>query len=497
MNNISLLIIAVSLAFIVCLGVRARRGIEMNLEQWSVGGRGFSALLVFVLMAGEIYTTFTFLGASGFAYGFGGPALYIVVYTVLAFVMSYWLLPPVWRFAKTHRLLTQSDYFAKAYGSTALGTLVAVVSLVALIPYLILQFKGIGIIVELTSYGGITPATAIWIGAGAMTLYVICSGMHGSVNTALLKDAVVLVVCVFLGVYLPYHYYGGLGDMFQSLEQARPGFLALPETGKNAVWYLSTILISGLGMYLWPHTFASVYTSKTETSFRKNAAVMPLYALVMLFSMFVGMAAVLQVPGLAGGQIDLALLKLSIQTFDPWLVGVIGAAGLLTAIVPGSIMLIASSTLFARNIYLVAAPSTGDAALSRVSRVAALGISLIAVILTLRGGQSIVALLIMGFSFVTQLAPALFASLLAGGLTNKYGVAAGLCVGVGTVAYTVLAGMTMQKLFPAAPSWVHDVNIGVIALGLNIVAMLAVSAATRRVAQGSIAGRLQSSPEPL
>src|SRR5690606_22534940 len=270
-----------------------------------------------------------------------------------------------------------------------------------------------------------------------------------------LKDAVVLIVCVFLGLYLPYHYYGGLGPMFSAIEEAKPGFLALPETGKNAVWYLSTVLISGLGMYLWPHTFASVYTSKTAKSFRKNAVVMPLYALVMLFSMFVGMAAILQVPGLTGGQIDLALLKLSIQTFDPWLVGVIGAAGLLTAIVPGSIMLIASSTLFARNIYLMAAPRTSDAHLSRVSRGAALGISVIAVLLDITVVKYIDALLIMWLSFVTQLVPALFARLANIRVANKYGVASVLFIGVGTVAYTVLTGARMSSLFPNALPWVH------------------------------------------
>lgn len=47
----------------------------MNLEQWSVGGRGMGTLLIFLLSAGEMYTTFTFLGASGSAYGEGGPSL--------------------------------------------------------------------------------------------------------------------------------------------------------------------------------------------------------------------------------------------------------------------------------------------------------------------------------------------------------------------------------------------------------------------------------------
>ncbi len=37
-------------------------------------------------MAGEIYTTFTFLGGSGFAYGKGAPAYYILCYGTLAYV---------------------------------------------------------------------------------------------------------------------------------------------------------------------------------------------------------------------------------------------------------------------------------------------------------------------------------------------------------------------------------------------------------------------------
>src|SRR3954452_8114796 len=38
---------------------------KMDLEQWAVAGRGLGVVFVWLLMAGEIYTTFTFLGASG------------------------------------------------------------------------------------------------------------------------------------------------------------------------------------------------------------------------------------------------------------------------------------------------------------------------------------------------------------------------------------------------------------------------------------------------
>ncbi|MBX6764345.1 MAG: sodium:solute symporter family protein, partial [Rubrobacteraceae bacterium] len=70
--NVALAIILVFLLLAIYLGIRARRGKDMDLEQWAVGGRGFGTIFVFLLLAGEIYTTFTFLGGSGWAYGEGG-----------------------------------------------------------------------------------------------------------------------------------------------------------------------------------------------------------------------------------------------------------------------------------------------------------------------------------------------------------------------------------------------------------------------------------------
>lgn len=457
--NAATVVIVLTLGFALWAGLRARRGVKMDLAQWSVGGRGFSALLVFVLMAGELYTTFTFLGASGYAYGHGGAALYILVYTCLAFVLSYWLLPAIWRVARRHGALTQPEVFARLYDSPALGLLVAAVALLALVPYLVVQMKGLGLIVELTSYGTLSPAAAVWTGATVMTVYVMLSGMHGSAVTAVVKDVLVLLVCVFLGLYLPYHHHGGLGPMFERIEALRPGFLALPAEGRNAVWFTSTVALSALGMYLWPHAFSAVFTAKAERTFRKNAVVMPLYALVMLFSMFAGFAAVLEVPGLSGGQIDLALLKLSLQTFDPWFVGVIGAAGMLTALVPGSIMLISASTLLARNLYRPMFPASSDARLTLVSRVAAPLLTLTAVLLTLRGGASIVALL----------------AGLAGGRVSRAGALLGIVAGVGFVTATVVTGATTRTLLPFAPGWIHDLNIGIVGLALNVAVMLAVS----------------------
>jgi SSS family solute:Na+ symporter len=475
----ALLIIALTALGALLLGLRAARGRDMSLEQWTVGGRGFGAVFVFLLMAGEIYTTFTFLGGSGYAYGHGGPAYYILGYGCLAYILSYWMLPPIWRFAREHRLISQPDYFAVRYHSRPLGVLVALVGIVALIPYLVLQFKGLGIIVATASYGSIPSTVAIWIGAAVVTAYVMVSGVHGSAWTAVAKDVLILATAVFLGLYLPIQLYGGFGPMFSAIQDARPGFLALPATGESSAWFDSTVLLTALGFYMWPHSFGSIFTARRERVFRQNAIVMPLYQLILAFVFFVGFAAVLKVPGLKGPEIDLALFRLSIQSFPPWFVGVIGAAGVLTALVPGSMIMMTAATLVANNVYRPLRGDVSDETVSRLARWLVPVVALVAVFFTLRGGQTIVALLLMGYSFVTQLFPALVMSLLQRNPLTSAGVFAGILVGIATVAATSLTHTTMTVLFPALPETLRDLNIGIVALVLNVLTLVGVSAIRR------------------
>jgi SSS family solute:Na+ symporter len=347
--NPALLIMALTVVGALALGVRAGAGKDMSLEQWTVGGRGFGTILVFLLMAGEIYTTFTFLGGSGWAYGRGGPAYYILCYGTLAYVISYWMLPPIWRYAKARNLFSQPDFFAAKYDSPALGVVVALVGVVALVPYMVLQLKGLGILVSNASEGAIAPSVAVWIGALTVTAYVMVSGVRGSAWTAAVKDLAILGVVLFMGVYLPLHEYGGFTPMFEAIEAAKPGFLALPATGQSPVWFASTVLLTAAGFFMWPHTFGSLYTARDERVFRRNAVILPVYQLINLLVFMVGFAAILRVPGLTGSAMDLALIKLSLQAFPSWFVGVIGATGMLTALVPGSMILMAAATLVARR----------------------------------------------------------------------------------------------------------------------------------------------------
>jgi SSS family solute:Na+ symporter len=466
--NPALAVLCLVFAIAIGLGLLARRGRDMNLEQWSVGGRGFGSIFVFLLMAGEIYTTFTFLGGSGWAYGKGAPAFYILCYGSIAYALSYFLLPVIWRYAQPRRLVSQADFFIAKFDSPALGLLVAAVGVAALVPYLVLQLKGLGIIVSEASYGSISPSTAIWAGTVALMGYVVVSGVRGSAWTAALKDVMILVVVIVIGVYLPLHFYGSFGAMFRAIDRAKPGFLTLPGAGMSSVWFDSTVLLTSLGFFMWPQYFSSVYTARSDEVFKKNAVMLPLYQLVILFVFFAGFAAILIVPGLQGADADLSLLRMSRQAFGPWSVGLIGAAGLLTALVPGSMILITAATIVAQNIYRPAMPSASDRDVSRVARGTVPVIALVSALLALHGGEAIVALLLMGYNFVTQLFPAVLLSLGERPKISAMAAFSGILAGELTVAAMTLTSASIATLMPAAPQFLKDLNVGIVALAVNV-----------------------------
>ncbi|WP_349729926.1 sodium:solute symporter family protein [Peribacillus frigoritolerans] len=478
--NAALLVLLFFLVLCIWLGLKARKGKDMNkMEQWSIGGRGFGSIMLFFLLAGEMFTTYTFLGASGGTYRSGIPtALY--AFNCFYFVIAYWMLPPIWKYAKKNNVLSQSDFYVKKYNSPALGVLVAIISVIAIIPSLVMQLKGLGIIVSQASYGSISPSMAIVVGVIAITTYVTVSGMHGAAWTAIIKDILILAVVVFMGCYFPFHYYGGIHPMFEAINTAKSEFLLFPEQGLSISWFVSATIMTALGFYMFPHMLAGVFSAKSAKSLRVNAGVMPIYQIIIVFSLLIGFSAIIQVPDLKGTDADLALFKMAKMSFDPWFVGVIGAAGAMAALIPSSLILTATATILSKNIYKVWKPNTTDQQLVKLSKMLVPIIALVALYFTFNGGNSILTLYLLSYSFMVQLSPALIFSLWKRNPATVQGAFSGMIVSIMIVAYLTITETSLATFFPSLPQVIKDLDIGLAVLIINIVVTLVVSAITRK-----------------
>jgi SSS family solute:Na+ symporter len=457
-------------------GFLAGRRREARLEEWAVAGRGLGVLLVWLLMAGENFTAFSVLGLSGWIYSKGGPTLYILVYLALGQVLLIFVGPPIWEFGRRHGLQTIGDFFTRRYASEGLGVVVALTGVTFLIVYLQLQVTSLGIIVEVCSFGQVGRLPAMVAATALAAGFVLASGVRAIVWVSVLKDFLLVGVAVLVGIGIPYHYFGGIGPMFAAVEHARPGHLTMPgsTTVNTHSWFMTTVLMSSLGL-TWPHLFAGIFTAKSGDTVRKNAILTPLHLLPLVLIVFAGCAAIIAVPNLPNG--DLSLLTVARQTFPPWVLGVIGGAGALTAMVPAGVQMLAASTLIAKN---VVPPLAGrplpEATVARIARAGVAAVALGALFLSMHSSATLVSLLILAYSGVGQFAPGIVLGMFCDRVSPR-GVLAGI---LGGLAVTGALVWSHRDPF-------HGINTGFIGLGVNLAIVGAFTSLERRDAMPSLA----------
>jgi SSS family solute:Na+ symporter len=187
---------------------------------------------------------------------------------------------------------------------------------------------------------------------------------------------------------------------------------------------------------MWPATFGATFTAKSGDTLRRNAVVMPLYTITLAFIFFVGFTAVMVVPGLTDG--DLALLTVVRGSFSSWLLGVVGGAGALTAMVPASILILTAATLFAKNLWRpIFAPAMTDGQLAKLARAMVVVLSVISLYLATHSSATLVFLLLLGYAGVTQFFPGVVLGLYWKRVTTA-GVFAGIIAGIGIAAFLIL-----------------------------------------------------------
>jgi SSS family solute:Na+ symporter len=454
-------IIGTVLAATLGLGAFGVRRIAMDPEQFIVGGRSFGALFLWLLLAGEIYTSFTFLGAAGWAYGKGAPAFYILCYGTLAYVLSYFLLPPIWRLAQRHNFLTGPDFFVHQYNSPWLGALVALVGFVFLIPYATLQLTGVQVLLTIAGYGAVNSLAAVGVAFALIALFVFGTGLRGAAWASTIKDALVLIGVIFAGVVLPIRFFGSPAGAIDAVLARQPHWMTLTgDASPNGVtWFVSTVVLTALGFYMWPQSLAAIYSAKDENTLRRNAIALPIYQLMLLFVYFAGFTALLVLPGLKGPAADQSFMLVVQKYYSPWVLGFIAAAGCLAGLVPASVQILAAASIVSKN---VLADTLGIAKTSaeqtRATRIFVLVVAVLAFVFWATAKATLVGLLLIAYNGITQLFPGVVLSF-ARVRPSPAAVAAGIITGI-----AALAAFAATKT-----SVIGGVNAGLVALSANAI----------------------------
>ncbi|MEC3978988.1 sodium:solute symporter family protein, partial [Amycolatopsis sp. H20-H5] len=319
------------IALIGVLGFAGRRRPTADLAEWAVGGRKFGPLAMWFLQAGEIFTTFTFLGMAGLAFGGGVAAMYALPYVPIGYILLFFLARRLWTLGKRNGYLTQGDFLEDRYGSKLLGTVSAVLGVLFVLPYLQLQITGLGLIVRLVTGDAASSTWSMVAGSVLVVAFVLWAGLRGVATTSYFKDGIMLVVLVVLIIAVPAHFAGGIPGVFRKISELHPRLLTIHSGPQDQTWFITSMLVSaiGVGLMTLPHTWPATMSARGPDVLRRNYTWMPVYAICLLLPMILGFAAVLTLPKTTDP--NGILLTLSGQALPAWATGLVVVAAITTA----------------------------------------------------------------------------------------------------------------------------------------------------------------------
>lgn len=480
-------IFAVAMAVTIILGVLSARGRDKGLAEWSVSSRGLGVVFIWLLMAGETYTSFSFLGTAGWSYRYGAPILYLVAYLTVGLSVAYLVAPAIWTYATRHNLISIADMAEHRFRSRPVGILVVLVATVFIIPYIQLQIQGMGVVVNAMSYGAIDLNVAAVVSFVVAEAFILVSGLRGSAWVSALKDVLVIGTVVFLAVYVPLHYFHGAGQFLDRMVAEKPEWLTFPghsSGGRGAAWFVSTVLLNGVTITIFPNTVAGYFGAKSPNALRRNSVLLPWYQLLLFIPMMIGAMALFVVPALKNS--DLALFAVITNALPSPVVAIIGVAGALSAIVPMSVFVLAIGTLWGKTVLgggngadprRTHANRADDARTKRLSQVVCFAAGFLALAGSLFLPNTLVQLSVLSYEGLGQLVPIVLLGLFWRRMTEA-GAISGLAVGTAI----------MLGLWGTGHDPLYGVSGGLIALVVNVVVTVAVS--TRRPADRRPGGTL-------
>lgn len=470
-----LIICGIYLALTLAMGIIPGLRISESVTGFVAGDRSMNLLILYFVMGASIFSSFAFLGGPGWAYSRGAAAFYIIAYGITGMIPLYFFGPKVRRLGEKFGFVTQAEILQDRYNSKALSVILALVSIIVFIPYLTLQMKGAGYVLTTISEGAIPG----WLGAGiaylVVLIYVFFSGVMGVGWTNTFQGIFMMVIAWFIGLYLPYELFGGVGEMFNKIaESDKSAMLTAPGLttgGQPWDWwgFSSAVLVSAVGFSVWPHFFMRAFAANSDRTMKLTIVLYPTFQLFLVPILIIGFTAVLAYPGIepADTILPYVLTQLDLPIV---IIGLVCAGTLAASMSSGDAILHSAASIGIRDGVAKFLPDhlNTDNKQRRYIRILVIVISLIAYYFAVFSDVPIVNLLLGSYGGVAQLFPLIFC-MFYWKRANRAGALSGL-----------LAGLAVTLLFLFYPEWrPFPVHEGIYGLIVNIIFLVTVSLATQ------------------
>ncbi|MFG6150110.1 sodium:solute symporter family protein [Halobacillus sp. B23F22_1] len=454
------------------IGVLAgRKQDKSSLEEFTVAGGNLGLFVMWFLMGGAVFSAFSFLGAPGWAFSRGAPALYIITYTAFAILPWYIIGPKIGKIGRKHNIYTVSGFLQKRYTSRILAMLIGIITLLASIQYLATQMKGMAYIFNIMTEGRIP----FWLGAllsyGIVVVYVATGGLRAAAWSDVFQGILMIVISWTVGLTIVNQLHGSITEMFSNLTESNPGFLEIGVEGStmSPMAYTTTILVSTIGFLMWPHLFSKSYATNART-IKKTVLVYPIFALFLIPLLFVGFSAVNVIDSSQIGSPDeiLPFLITTVLSLPGWVYGLVGAGALAAAMSTADAITHSASLELTDGFVRNVKKDLSSKATLLIMRIGVFIIGGLAYFITVFGGQGLIALLLGAYGSIVQFAPGVYAALYSKRVTAP-AVITGLIAGTLVNYYFQLVAETRPL----------DIDAGILGLICNVMLVIIISSFTQ------------------
>ena len=348
-------ILAVAVLGVTALGFLAGRWGGANLadlEQWALGGRSFGTIVSWFLLGGDLYTAYTFIAVPALVYGAGALGFFAVPYATIAYPIALVVLARFWSVARRRGYVTTADFVRDRYGDRILEVAIALTGVAAAMPYIALQLIGMRTVFNqfgTLGAGGSLPA--LTVAFVLLAAYTYASGLRAPAMIAFVKDTLIYVTVIAAIIVIPARL-GGWAHIFAVSETVlarRPQPSSIYLAPPQYFTYATMAFGSALSLFIYPHSITSVLAARSREVIRRNAALLPIYSLLLGLLALLGYCAV--AAGIVVKDANSVVPLLFARYFPDWFAGVADAAVVIGALVPAAIMCIGAANLFASNVF--------------------------------------------------------------------------------------------------------------------------------------------------
>lgn len=332
----------------VALLTRGRAGQKMS--DYFLWDRSMGGVLAALSYSATTYSAFMLVGLAGLTYagGVGALGFELVYLSGLALVAFFG--PRFLLVGKKFGYITPTEMLGDRYGSRAVAVVVALASLVFLVPYSAAQLAGVGYLLQGVTGGAVSFTAGTLITVALAVVYALVAGIRSVAWTDALQ-ALIMAVSAVVAVVLLVVALGGFGELFARAAQERPGSLSVP----NDYFSFSAFLGLTLPWFFFslsnPQVSQRLFMVGTLKNLRRMILGFLSFGLLFtVVSVIWGFSALVRFPDLQSP--DLATPTLLGSDLLPPVVAVAVMVGILAAAIStiDSIMLTLSS-MVARDVY--------------------------------------------------------------------------------------------------------------------------------------------------